>query len=479
MTFIQRAGILIFVVALLNTAIPCQGQVLSGTGWGETFAEAKKEALGDLCTTIQVQVNSRFTEVQSQTGDDASGKVESILKLTANLPILGADFKEIRDDNGIRATAFLNAAKSGPLYAARLREIKEAITKTLAAVKKAATHADQHRLLTNVLPLCEEYSHLAPVARTLGVKPIEKLPISRNTLFERIIALEKNADSIDFAAQLITKELPSHLTGIYVYPPMLRESNEVTPFAAVVRECIAKQLKTVDSPDRADYLFTGRYEKSSQAIDLAYTLYKIEGSAVSGTVVRLAPEAFSDYTTDPKSFNLDKLLQNGLAVSNDFRVSLRTNLGKENLLFKEGQKVKLFVKSNRPAHFYLAGHIDKGRVQRCSYLLNLMPKAQGKRRFIRFINGDDVNKWISLGKFKAAQPFGMENLQIIASTEDLIDNLPHVVRYDPETKLYLIADDPEKGVAKTRALIPEEDETSVAEAVLTFTTMARMGKSPE
>jgi hypothetical protein len=478
MTFIQRAGILIFVVALLNTAIPCHSQVLSGTGWGETFAEAKKEALGDLCTTIQVEVNSQITNVQSQTGDDAFGKVESILKLTSNLPILGADFKETRDDNGIWATAFLNAAKSGPLYAARLRDIKEEVENTLAAVKRAATHADQHRLLTTALPLCEEYSRLAPVARTLDVGPIDKLPVSQSTLFERIIALEKNADSIDFAAQLITKELSSDLTGIYVYPPMLRESNEVTPFAAVVRECIAKRLKTVDSPDRADYFFTGRYEKSSQTIDLAYTLYKIEGSAVSSAVVRLAPEAFSDYTTAPKSLSLDKLLQNGLAISNDFRVSLRTNLGKENLLFKEGQKVKLFVKSNRPAYFYLAGHIDKGQAQRRSYLLNLMPKAQGKRRFIGYINGDDVNKWISLGKFKAARPFGMENLQVIASTEDLIDNLPHVVRYDLETKLYLIADDPEKGVAKIRALIPEEDETTSTEAVLTFTTMADMGKKP-
>ena len=94
MKFIRSAGIFVFVLTLLVITIPCHGQVLSGTGWGETFAEAKKEALGDLCTTIQVQVNSRFTDVQSQTGGDASGKVESILKLTSNLPILGADFKE-------------------------------------------------------------------------------------------------------------------------------------------------------------------------------------------------------------------------------------------------------------------------------------------------------------------------------------------------------------------------------------------------
>lgn len=474
MKLTRRIGIFLFGFIFLNVAIPSYAEVLSGKGWGKTFTEAKKEALSDLSTTIQVRVESRFSSMESETDGKAVIDAKSVINLSSDLPILGADFKETGEESGIWVTAFLNAAKAGPLYTARLHEIKENLANALTAAKKTVSKAEQYQALVKSLPFFEQYSRHKFVAICLGVRSIPELPATKSDLNHRILALEKIADSIDFAAQLIVKELDPTLTRIYVYPPMMRKSHEVTPFAAVVRDCIANKLHAVDSPDRADYLLNGRYEKTTRGIDLAYTLYKLKGSAISGAVVRLSSDAVSDYETEPKSITLDKLLHEGLAVSNDFHVALTTNYGKENLLFLEGQALEILVKSNRPAFFYLCGHIDKGRDQRHSYLLDLQ-EAEGARRFVRFINADDANKWISLGKFEVTPPFGVETLQMIAATSDPVENLPPT-RLDPATELYLIADAPEKGVTTTRAFKRKQmEESATTEAVLMATTMA--GKS--
>jgi hypothetical protein len=476
MKLIRGICILLFVFSFLIITIPSYAMVLSGKGWGRTFVEAKKEALSDLSTTIQVQVESRFTSMESEAHGKAVIDAKSVINITSDLPILGADFKELRDKSGVWVTAFLKAAKAGPLYTTRLQEIKKSMAEALMAAKKAVSKADQHQALTTSLPLFERYSRHKFVAVCLGVGSIPELPVTKSDLHHRILALEKTADSIDFAVQLIVKELNPALTSIYVYPPMMRKSHEVTPFAAVVRDRIANRLHTVDSPAKADYLLTGRYEKSVQGIDLAYTLYKLKGNAMGGAVVRLTQDAFSDYDTEPKSITLDKLLHQGLAVSNEFHIDLMTNYGKENLLFLEGEEIELLVKSNRPAFFYLCGHVDKGHDQRYSYILDLK-ETKGARGFVRFINADDANKWISLGKFEVTPPFGVETLQMIAATSDLAENLPPA-KLDPNTELYLIAHTPEEGVKTTRAFKRKQMEKSATtEAVLMATTMA--GKNPD
>lgn len=466
-------GMNVFLVMLwsLCLATPSQAAVLYGQGWGKTLTEAKKAALGDLSAAIQVQVQSRFTAIESEIDGKTFSDVKSVLTVTSDLPILGADSKETKAGDEFQVTVTLDPSKAGRLYQARLQENKKDIENALAAAKKAASNAEKHRILVSALCLYEQYARLKFVAKCLGSYPVPELPITRNDLHHRILALEKEADSIDFAAKLITKGFDPALAGIYVYPPVMRDSHEVTQFAALMRDSIAKRLNNVDSPNRAGYLMTGRYQKSTQGIDLFYILHKIQGNEIKSALVHLTPDAYFNYETEPKTISLDKLLHQGFAVSSDFRVSLATNLGSENLLFLGGQEIEILVKSNLPAYFYLAGHIDKADRKQYSYLLDLQ-EAKGLRRFVAFINADDVNKWISLGKFEVTSPFGVENLQMIAATKDLAENLPPV-SYDPATRLYLIARNPKEGVAKARAFKRKQAENSItAEAVLTITTMA-------
>ena len=90
-----------------------------------------------------------------------------------------------------------------------------------------------------------------------------------------------------------------------------------------------------------------------------------------------------------------------------------------------------------------------------------------------------MNKWLSIGRFKATPPFGIESLQLIASSNDPINRLP-VHPLDKKTELYVTASNAQQGITKTRMLKPKRsdaDKQYQTEAVLMFTTMVKTSKS--
>ena len=82
-------------------------------------------------------------------------------------------------------------------------------------------------------------------------------------------------------------------------------------------------------------------------------------------------------------------------------------------------------------------------------MLKLEEQARAPRRFVQFVNYNDINCWISLGEFETYPPLGLEHLQVIASKEDLVCRLPKY-RFDEESEFYLVGKDPKDGLVKTQ-----------------------------
>ncbi|ADD68480.1 hypothetical protein Dacet_1716 [Denitrovibrio acetiphilus DSM 12809] len=117
------------------------------------------------------------------------------------------------------------------------------------------------------------------------------------------------------------------------------------------------------------------------------------------------------------------------------------------------------------------GHVDK-KSERFSYLIDFYA-VQGNRKFIRYVDADEVNKWISLGEFDIIAPFGLETFQMVATMKDPIDMLPANV-FDQETELYIVSRDINKGVVQTRALRKQRESIdTAAEDVLIFSTIEK------
>jgi len=168
------------------------------------------------------------------------------------------------------------------------------------------------------------------------------------------------------------------------------------------------------------------------------------------------------------AISIESRLEFSFASSSSLKVSLNSNRGSENLLFKDGEDVELFVKLNKMGYFYIVGYTQtkKGKM---SYLLELQ-EGSGNSRFVKFINADDASRWMSLGEFSVKKTYGVESIQVIASNKK-IKTLP-AVQYDEDSGYYVISNNIEKALSQTRGIKKKKSKkTEFSEDVMSFTTM--------
>jgi hypothetical protein len=192
---------------------------------------------------------------------------------------------------------------------------------------------------------------------------------------------------------------------------------------------------------------------------------------IAGATSNILESKFVDgYAYQPTQLNFDQLLQQGQIASESFIAKLQTNHGSRDLLFTNAQSIKLLVKVNRPAYYYVLGHSKTGQSSH-SYLLDLND-AKGPERFIHYLGHDQVNRWVTIGEFEVHPPFGIETLQLFASNQDPVLTLP-ATQFDGI--YYQVEGTPAQAVAKTRGLVrkkatKQSNVLETAEAVLRFTT---------
>lgn len=457
----------LLILILLGFPFLADAATLHAEARAATEQQAKREALAALADSILVNVQS-----ESSSYVEGSGKRQEQLRISSrsDIPLIGVDLTTVRVGTEVLCEANLDSGKSLALYERKLNELLLEITSLDQRIVKA-TRSDRYELLTEALTVIEQYEKYRAVAQLLG--ETQFTPPSRNRVDteEQLRALEKSAPSVELAAQVLTKGLKAD--SVYIYPAVPRGSHEVTVFARVMRDRITQIMPSLDSPERAQTFFKGEYEILDGSIHLIYRLLDTKGNTLETRVATLSPAAYKGLQVKPATADFDRLLHEGVAVSSDFRAQITTNRGSEDILFDEKDEVELMVKLSRPGYFYVVGHVVK-KSENYSYLLE-MEHADNDRRFIRYVNADDVNKWLSIGRFTVESPFGVESLQLMASSDDPINRLPtHPL--DSKSELYVTSGNAEQGLVKTRALRPKRtdaDKQYQAEAVLMFTTMAK------
>jgi len=431
-----------------------------------TEAQAKREALAALADSIFLTVKSETASVI-----EGSGKAQQSVSIHASsdIPLIGIELKCDALAQDFVCLARLESGKSLALYVSKLTELSLELIALDARLAKTTGH-DRYLLLTQALTEIEQFEKYRAVAAMLGGSNFPTLVRNRADTEAQLRELESAVPSLELAAKLLSKNL--HAEALFIQPAMPHASNEVTEFGRLLRDRLAQNLPTVASPDLAQTFFKGDYEVLANQLHVIYRLVDANGNTLETRVATLAPAAYKNIAVKPTTQSFDQLLHDGVALNNDFRAQLTTNRGAENILFNDKDEVELLVKLNRPGYFYVVGHVSKKR-ENYSYLLELAT-ATSDRRFVRYVNADDVNKWLSIGKFEASAPFGVESLQLIASSDDAINRLPSH-EMDKKTELNLIARNAEKGIAKTRALKPKRSQSDTqyqTEAVLMFTTLA-------
>lgn len=460
----SRALLSSIPLILCIVAADLNARVLEGEGYGNTVDSAKVAALSALANSIYVDVESKSSVYQDSQGtDDFSFQAN----LTTNIPIIGVKY-HCRQDRGEHfCSALLDERTALPLYQTQIVNHANLINSKHASLPSLGQNAQLDTLYT-ILAELNQYEKLRLVERFLSGREtnLTAPSVSIEQINATIDDLEDSVGSLEVAAKLIGRRLKYE--KIYVAPVTLANSREVTPFSSALTEQLKTKINSVHNRSHANYFLNGRYQQSKSGIRVSYNLSDKDSNTVEAIVVSMLPRSYKDYRTTPLAPDFDQLLHHGYAVSNEFKTSLVTNKGMRNLVFHEGEEVELLMKMNKPGYFYLVGH-TKNTESEQSYLIELND-APGDRRFIGYTNADDVNKWVSLGEFVAEKPFGLESIQLLASTNDLLGALPSY-KYVSSSGYYVISHKIEQGVRMTRGLKKvKKSESSSAESVLMFTT---------
>jgi hypothetical protein len=455
-----------FILCCLSSSV--FAEIFSTQSYGETEAYAREQVISHLASSLYVQIESESISV----ADNVSGLSSSHkVKLTTNLPVLGAQIDCYPKTDEYTCHGLLDGKASAPLYVEKLKALDAQIKRLQTGVGELPQR-EREKTLSKAISLIDEWERVYQVLALLSPPDVTGITLStiRSELSTLLSQSQNISDSLLYAAKQIVSELA--VLDVYVYPATFTNSREITPFAQQLKVQLESQLAHRSATlVRSKYLLKGEYfehEKGS-GITVNYSLQDQSGDIQGVYSVRLAPKAYKHLRYQPQAIDFDQLLHSGYVVSSDFSVQLRTNRGMRDLAFSAGDTVELFVKLNQPGYFYLLGHTKNPKNEK-SYLLDLQD-APGNRKFIQYVNADDANRWISLGEFEVEPPFGVESLQVIGVASDPTDLLPST-RFDGA--YYVVADKVTVGVSKTRGLVKKKKKTKdikPAEAVIMFTTL--------
>lgn len=437
--------------------------LLTGEGYDVTREGAKKKALAALSEALQVEVKSETDISQStETGVQASTRVQTL----SELPLLGVDFTFSNKSNGDQfCSGMLDSRKVTKLYKEKLSLIATSIN-SMQKQLKTSTATAKYQVLSDMLAKLDQYSKYQLVARLIGVKNIPSVSVTVSQVKSQMLSIEAAAPSLDLAAKLLTRDLlDEHL---FVYAAMPQDSQQATELSRLLRDKIMSRVRTYEDRKHASHSLKGHYEIHKNSISVTYRLVNDFGETEATRVVKLAKSAYKGIEYKPKSISFDKLLHNGYLVSNKFHAEINTNRGKSDLLFTKGEDIEIFIRLNHAGYLYIAAH---NTTDKSSYLMDLTDAA-GDRKFIKYVNADQANRWISLGKFEVVAPYGVENLQLISSDKDLVNDLPDTV-FNRKNELYMMVEKTvQENVVKTRGLKRKKAKKALtSEATMTITTM--------
>lgn len=439
---------------------------LSSSAYGDNQHQARERARSSLASQIFVTIESDSELYDSTEG--GSYFTSSVLSKT-DLPLFGVDLDCHKASGQQYCTALMDTEKALPLYEKKLADAITDINILEAKLNSVAT-AYRHDHLSNMLSIYEQFDKYSIIVNYLGgqLSTVGTPSISKQELKSQLVDLEHSVASLQLAAELISRDID--YADIYVKPLTLENSREVTPFSTAMLKHVKSQLQTTDDIENANYFLSGYYQIHKKGIQVQYSLKDKKGDTLQTSLVELAPGSYENYRIKPASIDFDQLLHKGYVIKSDFRVEINTNKGSRQLLFLRGEQIEILAKLNRAGYFYIVGH-SKNDVLEQSYLL-AVNGAGDDRKFIFYVNADDANRWISLGKFEVIPPFGVESIQVFASEKDPVGHLPGH-QYNPDSQYYVVSTNIAAAVRETRIRglkLVSSGKDTIVEDVLTFTT---------
>lgn len=436
-------------------------QVLSAEGYGKAEESARNNALANLSQSLYVKVEAKLLESTEEANQKAFSRTLKEISAISSLPILGATYKTAPPKrNEYVSTVYLEAAKALPLYEDRLKAIIKRLSETKSFMNRSTDTSLRYERLMKAQVDLEDFDLHRFIYMALGGKTAYEAPMTQSEIETELHKLRSEFEDLSLALKLSSKDFES-FKGIYVLYPAVYPGNETTQLSRVIHDYLLTNLSGVQNSENATYYLRSNYEILESGIVLNLRLADKKGNTLKAAMLRLNPKAYSGYDFRPKTVDLAKQIEMGELISNKLQVQLSGLDGSRQLFYVKDQIVQLRIKSNLPVEYYIVAHAhtEEG-------VYSYLPFGANQ---IKRISADQCNRWVELDEFRVTAPFGVETLQVIASTGSLANSIP-TTKHDYRYELDKISDDPIKAVAYTRGLKPIAKEVETTETSLTITT---------
>jgi len=385
-----------------------------------------------------------------------------------------AQVAESRSENMLAATKYLSLH---PLY----EELKEAETILMVAKysKDESEEQKQKRLealiaeLDKALNLSGRLMTWTEVANKVDILLSQQLNTVDDVARSLVLQLSKQVGDMNGKLMLIpftyqSTKMSSSFAR-YLRDQMENQIGELLRLKwSVVAQTKGFKPKTnqitneLAEASGAQWILSGTYWEQVDKIRLMADLRDVKtGKMLAVADVTFDASILESAGLDPKPMNFQQALieQNALLegeiISSQIQVDVWTNKGNENLLFTEGETMKVYVRVNREAYIRLL------------YIL-----ADGARTVLydrHYISADMANQVVEIPEeFECAPPFGSEFLVVVART----GKLPPLETVEVDGYHYLKADAPKEAIAQTRGMkrtktLPEDVKQTEVKLVIT------------
>ncbi len=159
-----------------------------------------------------------------------------------------------------------------------------------------------------------------------------------------------------------------------------------------------------------EYFISGTYWEEGEFIKIMSVMRDKNNRAIASSEITIAKQLLDSLNIQVKPENFEeaysrmKVFKQDEVIHGDLLVEVWTNQGDENLIFSEGDSLRLYVRVNKECYLRFIYHLADGNI------VMLLDNY--------FVNSDKVNMVYELPHdFVCAEPFGVEVLQLNASTE--------------------------------------------------------------
>jgi hypothetical protein len=446
----------------------------------QTLKELSNSAKTRLVESVQSTIKSQTVLNTSETNNDVYQYFRKTSTSYSKADIAGLKVETYynKKNKMCYAFAYVKKADAVAYYKNIIEKNIVVIEKNIEIAEQYATTNKQEAIKTYLkcLTLFVNIEEAQTLLYIMGVKESDVLQIDKVTelnikVNKAIEEIKQNKElTLDDACIFIasglkqqTKDL-NHTITIKTFT--YQETGMGSPFSKRILNILENKMSTQgfslnNSSETEDFILTGTYWEENNRMKIIAVLRDNDGNIVASASSYVPMDWFisNNIAYKPGNFNQAysamKVFRSNELANSDLQVEIWTNKGYDDLLYTEGDILRLFVQANRECYIRLVYYMADG--SKVLLLDNY------------YIGNDKVNQVFELPqKFECAAPFGIEFLQLNAQTKKFAP-LSTTEQYG----YTFINDNVNDIVQYTRGFKLVNDETLKCEKRLMFTTVAK------